>query len=380
MSIKDTIKWILLFCVTIGTVVMYQPDIYLSDGYGQIKALMMGALGCLFVMSFSLKDFTSSLFLRKLTLAIVVIALEFVLFFLFSMHMRWNDLIQLVLVLLFILIGMGMKNNRKALILLCTCFSIATLVLAIMSVNTFLSGFDLTDNPYLIEGKNQVGAIVAVGGGLAFFLSQHTNSKLRWMYLSLALAIFLMLLIIRCRTALVAYFFFVALYVLRYWSRKSKFFFFFIFILVSVIYADVIVDLLKAVFIENRDSVDLNTVSTGRLNRNLKGVDYFLSHVFTGELIEYSKINLIHNYILLRLVRYGIWGISFVYVYFLVLLVNIRCFSRKLSNIDLVGAYLLTIPLFCSLLEPGAPFGPGTIQLLPFLLFGMSIKREPQTC
>lgn len=376
MSVKELLKWALLFCVTIGTVVMYLPDIYLSAQYVQIKNVLIVALGSVLVLSFSIRDYSSNIFLRKFVFAIVIVTLECVLFFLFSLKVHWDDLTQLVLVLLFILVGMGIAYNRHAMIALCTLYCISTLILAVMSLNTYLGGFNLAANPFLIEGKNQLGAIVAIGGGMAFFLSQSIKGKVKWLYYSLALAIFLLLLIIRCRTALVAYFLFVAFFVLRYWSGRSKSFFCLLFVFIFIVYSEAILDLINSVIFENKDAEDLNSVSTGRFERNSQGIEYFLSHFFDGELLDRSGIRLIHNYILLRLVRYGIWGLAFVYVYLLILIENIRCFVKNQSQLLLIGAYLLTIPLFCSLFEPSAPFGPGTVQLIPFLLFGIAIKGE----
>jgi hypothetical protein len=170
MSVKELLKWSLLFCVTIGTVVMYLPDIYQSALYVQIKNVLIVALGSVLVLSFSIRDYSSNIFLRKFVFAIVIVTLECVLFFLFSLKVHWDDLTQLVLVLLFILVGMGMAYNRHAMIALCTLYCISTLILAVMSLNTYLGGFNLAANPFLIEGKNQLGAIVAIGGGMAFFL------------------------------------------------------------------------------------------------------------------------------------------------------------------------------------------------------------------
>lgn len=376
MSVKEIFKWILLSCITFGTVAMYQPDIYLSDQYVQIKNVLIVALGVLLMLSFSIKKYKRSQFLRKFIFAIVAVSLEFLLFFLFSMNVYWDDLIQLVLVLLFIFVGMGMRYNRKALILLCTLYCISTLLLAIISLNTYLGGFNMAANQFLIEGKNQLGALVAIGGGTAFYLSQHIDGKPKWFYYSLALLIFLLLLVIRCRTALIAYFVFVSFFILRFWSGRSKAFFFLFFILISIIYSETIIGLLNTVILENGDAEDLNSVSTGRFERNSLGIDYFLSHFFDGELLCKSGIELIHNYILLRLVRYGIWGILFIYVYVLFLVEIIRSFSKKRSDVKLVGAYLLTIPFFCSLLEPSAPFGPGTVQMIPFLLYGIAINVD----
>jgi hypothetical protein len=50
-------------------------------------------------------------------------------------------------------------------------------------------------------------------------------------------------------------------------------------------------------------------------------------------------------------------------------------FMRRLS-LGNMGWILLSIPLFCSLLEPSAPFGPGTVQLMPFLLCGLAVRNR----
>ena len=375
MKIIEKIKWLLLCISILLTTIMYHPDIYNSDLYGDTRLLVMGILGCLTLLSISsFKRLIGIELFKKVFIISLIVGTEFVLFSTFSLRVTWDDFIQLVLILLFLVIGISIKYNRKSLLIICTLYCITTLIIGAFSVSFYLGGFDIMGNLSLIEGKNQLGAIVALGGGTAFYLSQQFHSKIRFAYIAIALIILALLSVIRCRTALVGYIFFVALYVWRFWSKESKMYFFLLLFFISVFYYNNIIELFNAIIIENKDTEDLNALSTGRLTRNIQGFNYLFLHFFDGELYESSGIELIHNYLLLRLVRYGIWGIPFCILYFIFLIEIIKVIISKQKSISNIGIYLLIISFFCSLLEPSAPFGPGTIYMFAYILFGIYLR------
>ena len=276
----------------------------------------------------------------------------------------------------FIIIGIGSNLSDKAFILVCSTYSIGSFVLAIFSVNFYLGGFDLEASQFLIEGKNQLGALVAVGGAISFYLSQYTKRKFGQLYLLLAVLIFLVLLVIRCRTALVAYVLFVMIYVWQFWSHKSKMYFFILLTIIGAFYFDTIIDIVNTVLFNNDEIGDVDSLTTGRYERNIKGIAYFSNHMFTGELLENSEIEWIHNYLLLRFVKYGIWALPFLAIYLLFFVTMVKSFLKKEYNLKAMGIYVLTIPFFCSMLEPSAPFGPGTVQIMSYLLFGIYLGHN----
>ena len=75
-----------------------------------------------------------------------------------------------------------------------------------------------------------------------------------------------------------------------------------------------------------------------RLERDLEGVREFSRNPVSGELSQSSGIKLIHNYFILRGLRYGIWAIPFLlfYLYF-----GIRvlwgCFRSWRTDVTQVG-------------------------------------------
>lgn len=376
MRIKEKIKWLLLTISVLLTVIMYHPNIYNSGLYGSTRLLVMGILGSLTLLSItSRKSLMGIELFKKVFFVCLIVGIEFVLFYTFSLRVTWDDFIQLFMILLFLVIGIGIKYNSKGVLITSTLYCITTLIIGLFSINYYLGGFNIMGNMNLIEGKNQLGAVVALGGGTAFYLSQQSHAKIRFVYIAIALFILALLSVIRCRTALVGYVFFVAIYVLRFWDNRSKAYFFFLLFFASVICYNEIIDIFNSVIIENKDTEDLNALSTGRFERNAQGLNYLALHFFDGELYGKSGIDLIHNYLLLRFVRYGIWGMPFCIIYFIFLIEIVKVFRRKLNDITYIGTHLLIIPFFCSLLEPSAPFGPGSVYMFPFLLYGMKMNK-----
>ena len=135
---------------------------------------------------------------------------------------------------------------------------------------------------------------------------------------------------------------------------------------------------LLSMLIGKHDVSDLNSLSTGRIERNMLGLAYISEHVWDGELIHESNIPWIHNYVILRLVRYGIWSFLFLFFYFYLFVCavkNIMKAGKKVSIVN-VGFFLLIVPYFVSLLEPSAPFGPGSNVFMLYIILGITMRAQ----
>lgn len=378
------IKQILIFVVMFLTIAMYHPVLYQSGYFDRLRMVVMVLLVCLVPLTFSFNKCKQIPFSRNYLKTIIFSAFVVLLLFAVSYHISWSDVIQLTIVFLFINIGIGADFNKNTFLLICTVYSISALVLGVLSINFYLGGFNLEESQFLIDGKNQIGVIVAVGGTISFFLSQHLKGRIRFLYIAIALFIFITLIVIRCRTALVAFVVFVFIYVMRFWSKVEKSFFLLALLCFVILYFDPISDIVSSVLLKNEEVEDINAISTGRFQRNWQGLTYFTNHFFTGELFEKSEIGLIHNYLLLRSVKYGIWVLPIVIAFMLFVVEIIKHLIKKTNTLMALGVYVLIIPFLCSLFEPNAPFGPGTVQMMSYLLFGIflgeSLKKEGTEC
>ena len=72
--------------------------------------------------------------------------------------------------------------------------------------------------------------------------------------------------------------------------------------------------------------------------------------------------------------NYGLFVIPLFVVFFRLLFYNMRNWFRlNVRKSGCVGIWMMFIPLFCSMLEPSAPFGPGLVQAMPFFVLGYSM-------
>ncbi|MBR5018597.1 MAG: hypothetical protein IKX53_03045 [Bacteroidales bacterium] len=379
------IKQGLVYALILTTIVMYVPAIYNSGIYNILRYVLFGLMGVLVYLSISLDFIFSHSLTRKTLLALALILLEYVIGLAFKLRVRPEDVLQFVIVLLIVMVGARVRFQDRSFIRLCTVYCYGTLILGILTVLTYLGSFSMAMNAYDIIGKNQIGAIVAVGGGVALYLSQLPVSRRRHrLYLGLSAAIFIMLLVIRCRTALVGFALFAGVVLMQHMTRKQKARIAMAGLLVYMLFFNAINHLLIDSLLKSTDLEDdevvvnsdlINQLSTSRHERNVQAIQFLAVKPLEGALYEYSGIKLIHNYVLLRLVRYGfILGLPYVWIYLVYLMYCIRGVARKDQSLRNMGPYILIIPLFCSLLEPSAPFGPGTVEIMPFLLCGFAMQ------
>ena len=381
------VKRILVYATMLTTMLMYIPAFYNSGVYAVLRLLAIALMGAVVCLTFSMPHILSSNLLRRTLFTLIVIFLEFAVFRAFKLNNRLDDFVQLVIVFFMVLVGSRVTLHDKDVLKLCTVYCIGTLVLGLLAIITYLGSFTFAVNPNAIQGKNQVGTIVAVGGGIAFYLSQ-LRIRHRRRYLLMAGIIFLMLLVIRCRTALVGYGLLAFILVSQRWSFKWKLRATLLAITVYVCFFHTINSLVIDSLFKSSDMTDaeftinsdfLNQLSTNRIERNAMGIRFLIDHPIGGELTELSNIPLIHNYVLLRMVRYGIFSLPFLWLYLLYLVHCIRGVASKNGSLFNLGPYILIIPMFCSLLEPSAPFGPGTLQIMPYLLCGIALQQQRGT-
>lgn len=375
--LRSAIRWLLLTGVVVSSLLMYYPDIYGNDMfYMQVRNIVFMLLGALSLVTFSFRRCMQTPFVRRSFYIILFFAFEMFAFFAFSLRVNWSDMIQIIMVFMFVIIGLGMKANTRTLLFLCALYSIGALLLGSVSLDTYLGGFDIYADQYLIDGKNQLGAIVATGAGTAFLTSQMIKSKLKYGFLGIAVVTFFILLTIRCRTASAAFVLLVALYILKNWTFRKKIAFFVFMLLLVIVFYNQISDFFTQAITAGKDIEDMDSLSTHRFDRNVAGFDYFMSHFFTGELLRSANLEYIHNYLLLRAVRYGIWVLPLVVLFLYYVIKFTVMIIREINDFVGLGFYILIIPFACSLLEPSAPFGPGSVYMVAYILFGISLSNK----
>lgn len=278
-------------------------------------------------------------------------------------------------------IGWTLKPTRKELTWILLVFSLTILFSGLMQVLINIGGFRIAQL-YLADSKNSLGAMLASAevAFLYIFVDQD-NKWMRIMSLGCAFLGLIIILTIRARAALLCVFL-VGLYMLIYNSRMKK-------ILPWIIGGGVIVivgsfflpvnffDYLEQSMTAGTQGDD---ITSGRLHTYISATKYILSHPLVGDVMKETEIYWIHNFPLLNLYNYGIvfaWPTLCLYLYLIVY--AIRYSLKTKIGYPYAGYTIIFVPYIISLLEPTFPFGPGTVTVFNFILFGASDRYRKLT-
>ena len=379
---KRKIAKYLLLATLCLVVISFLPWVYMTAGYYILRYAIMGCMAASFLLSFSLSKCLSSKFLRLFIFTIGITAIEFVLFILAGHRFHFSDFTQLIVAFLCICIGMCIDEDIKFWSNVCYYYTIALTVMGLANCLYFAGGFYVPEHYMLNEGKNQVGALIAISAASTFFIGIK-NKEQRVHYWVVFILAFLVLILIRARSDVFALIACMAIVLFKdanwkwHWNAKTVCTILGICCITYIAYTGFVGDELKTFMMGGKNADNMEELTSRRWSRNAEGLDYFIHDHLTGEQEESSGILLIHNYILLRLVRYGIWSIPMVifYLYFGIY-VLVKLFRRRKSDFGDLGYVVATVPLIVSFVEPNFPYGPGSVQLLTFVLLGTALPQR----
>lgn len=381
---KEKTTQYLLYVTLALITASYLPWFYLQPAYYMLRYAIMGCVGGAFVLTFSLSDTLSNKFMQLFACGIGWVALTFLVFIIGRFRHCTEDLSQLVIAFMSISIGLNLKKDTGFWVNVSYIFTILLIVMGFVNCYYYAKGFYIPEHYLLDKGKNQIGALIAMGAAANFFYGMKIKEQRAHFWIVFVLA-FELLLLIRARSAVFALIPCVLLIVCKEGSFKGKWNWRTAFSIVGaamacyVLFTGFIGDELTTFFQggKNLDANAADTLTSNRWERNLQGISFFCSHPFSGELVESSGIKLIHNYLILRMVRYGIWAVPFFVIYICFGLRTLKgIFAKRRCDIADAGFYVLVVPFAISMLEPSFPYGPGSVQLLAFLLFGHAINSN----
>jgi hypothetical protein len=295
--------------------------------------------------------------------------------------MSTNDLLSLVMVVGAIYIGYVCEFSIKQIKWLIVTIVLSSLYIGYEAINVYVGAFDLYAADWQVEGKNQVGQLIALGIILSYiFFILETKKITKYLMLILFFILFFFLIIVKCKTAILAVFISVSIISFKSFNKETlkKYLLFGmpIFILFFVIYVDeLILGVFELLGLEFGASV--NDLTTDRASRNVEALQYIKNNPFQGELFSYSNIDLIHNWILIRVVRYGVLLVLPMLIFYLMILFfGIReIYKTRLNNFFQIGCFLLIVPYISSLAEPQAPFSPGTVFIMIYIFLGIYLRN-----
>ena len=379
---KQRIAKILVITILCLSTLMFLPWIYLTPIYYIMRYAIMVMTAVAFVLTFSLTRCLSIRFVRLLLLTIACMVLIF-----FIIPVRPSDISQLVIALITLTIGAGLDWNEREWANISYGYTLLMIAVTLCNSLYYAGGLYVPEHYMFDEGKNQVGAMVAIGATACFYFGMKMKEERTafWVVTFLAL---LSIVLIRARSdcfALIACMLLITAKEADFhgkWSVKTVLTILGIILIGVIIYTGFIGDELHTFMHGGKSGSGIDDITTRRWERNQKGMDIIMHHHSMEELKNPMKIPFIHNYPLLRLARYSVFSLPLLlfYIYFGISTL-IELFKSRKTEIKQVGWVVCCIPLIISFAEPNFPYGPGLVQMLAFLLLGFSLRPNdpPQT-
>ena len=379
---KQKIAKYCLFITLALVAASYLPWVYLTKTYYIFRYIIMALMGISVVLTFSVENYFSQRFMRLFLLTIVLVGVEFVCFHFFGHRYRPADLTQLIVAFLCVGIGVGMEKDIRFWGNVTYFYTLVLIVMTLINCFYWAGGLYIPEHYMLDEGKNQIGGLLAIAAAATFFFGVKIKEQRTHFMVVFALA-FLALLLIRARSdffAVLLCALFIAGKDLDWrwkWNLKTVLTILGIIAIGYILYTGFIGDELTRFMVGGKSSSDIDVLTSNRMERNKMGIDVLIHDPLAGEVEEESGILLIHNYILLRLVRYGIWSLPLVcfYIYFGILTI-MALFRERKTDIRDAGFVACVVPLLVSFVEPNFPYGPGSVQMLAFLLLGATFHAR----
>lgn len=333
-----------------------------------------------FMLTFSIEKYCSVRFVRLFLVTIAVVAVEFAVFYLLGKHFRMSDLSELIVACLCVCIGMTMDLDIKQWSNVCYYYALGAIIMVVANCFYWIGDLVVQEYYVLNEGKNQIGGLLAIAGVATYFFAIKIKEQ-RTPFIILFVITLLLLVLIRAHSdcfALLACFIFITIKDCDWkfnWNIKTVITILGILLIGYIAYVGFIGDELNCFMVGGKHSSNIDALTSNRLERNQQAIAFLQEDPFLGEQEGASGILLIHNYLLLRLVRYGLLSLPLIAFYFYFgIFILCKLFKQRKTNIKDAGFIVCAIPLIISFAEPSYPYGPGSVQMLAYLLLGATLN------
>ncbi len=319
---------------------------------------------------------------------IIIIIIELLVLQLFSSRIGISDLTELVIPFGILISACNFNFKQAGIDTLTDVYVLLAVLMGVGLVLFYGEGFILREQYIVGTSNNQTGPILGIASIIVLdrileVSRNRPNAVLRivW-YITLLVGGIASLIVLRNRAGLLAVlvvsFFMIILRSRRHATLGALIIATVVIILLMVFiylgFLDPLVDTIVGAFTLNYDFGDLESLSAGRINGYTRGIEYIKLHPLFGELCAGEQFfGTPHNYILNKLVKYGIIGsMPFAVLYislFVVFMREMFSISKKTSRRH-VAVWLLFFGLIVSLFEFTYPYGPGSTQIMLWFLVG----------
>lgn len=277
----------------------------------------------------------------------------------------------------FILLDFSDKQFRIG-VMAVAVFSIMATMYAL--INT--GGFAIEAIYREILSKNQTAPFFSIVGLICFYQSlKERRSIVKVILLAAFVCCLTYCIVLRARTSTLGILIITLFVFWKYYKRKALIYLPIIICVAICFFSEDISLLYEESFVGNANASDLDSLSSGRYERNIDSFNFFLNHPFIGA-VEGDPLSMFiwgdypmpHFYLLWKCVQFGIiFSIPFFIIYIKLGINVIKwCFSDN-ESLFLAGICLL-MAMLTSLAEYSAPFGPGTSFILCYMLFGKTLR------
>ena len=376
---RGRITIICMAILIIASTISYAPEVFANGSlYGQLHLLILMSMVLLTACAGNFKQLVGNRFMNGILFPLLIFSLLIGLFYGMGLRSSTIDIMQIGIVYASIWIGYQLKLKNNISVYLIIIYALVATYLGYTSITTYLTSFSMDENMYAIDAKNQIGAIVALACFSIFYTAQCTPDKRLSITSYILFAIlFVLLIYIRCRTALLAMIITAVITLYKVNDSRKLALYSICGLVLLIVFSEQTLNILQDAFIGDRGVANMDDLSSNRLERNEQAITYLSNNLFIGELQYHSDIAQIHNYILNRFVRYGIWGLPLILIY---CSIGFKALKQTLGHrrftIHDIGYFAVLIPFICSMLEPDAPFGPGTVYSIVFIQFGYSLRNS----
>lgn len=373
---KSKLSYYLLTIILFLTAFQFSAWGVAEGTYGILRNLIIASIVLLFAIS--LKN--PFIAIRKESsikihfYGLLLFAIILILLLPWGYKINFTPLRDLTLAFVVLLIGYNMRLSNKQLQNIGAIFIVLNALSALSIVNTYASGFVINEQ-YLPIPKNQFAPVFGVAFILALYYGFKTKKFKKLFFFGFAGLLFAAILVIRGRAVILALFITLFIFIFFYLKKRR-------YKILTIVAGLALLPLAgqfiyDALFL-NYDVTDINSVSTGRFDTYLYGLDFFKNYPLGGILENpFYRGRTIHNYLLFNLVNYGIFIASILFFVFFKYAIKIYQGIRKNNfNVHEAGPLVMLIIFIVSMFEYTYPYAPGSAVFFPFLLMGQYLQKE----
>lgn len=319
--------------------------------------------------------------IRKYTLLYIGIIVLVLTFYGAGLIAETSDIRTMLIPLIGLIIGSCMELGGRRMSFAIWCYIAIIGVVLMQQIMVNIGGFEILDY-YLTNAKNAFGPMVCMAALASFTMALYpkTGSLMSIVYILATIALCVGLLTIRARFATVVLFVLALIIFIRYLRgagkspKKSIVSFTIIGVVVVLLLNETARTYIINSLFQNRET----DITSGRTEAYTEAINVFLDNPWFGNIDLQQSIGWAHNYLLLQLSNYGIiGGLPWIILYiYLGIKVIVGILKSDLFKIENIGWIFASVSFFVSLAEPTYPYGPGTTNLIPFILLGMALREK----